>query len=238
LIYLNIPLHPGSSLDKEPPSPPAEVKKQAGENMGYPGVELSWAPATDNNWVSCYEIYRDGVFIDKVSKGTFYFDHSAGADINAKYGVCAIDAAGNKSAKASATGKRINKFVEVYDDVDSDIKYSDGWEPAREGLFPCYNGTLTGTNQKGSSLALLFIGKKLDIFAKLGDNCGIIDISIDGKIAETVDTYSADDIFGACIFRKEFAKAGKHSVKIEVKGEHGPHAKDSYFYLDGLRIEQ
>jgi len=85
---------------------------------------------------------------------------------------------------------------------------------------------------------LSFAGKKLYIFAKLGDNCGIIDIFVDGKIAETIDTYSADDIFGACVFRKEFAKAGKHSVKIEIKGERGIHAKDSYFYLDGIRVEQ
>jgi hypothetical protein len=176
--------------------------------------------------------------IDKVSKGTFYFDHSAGADINAKYEICADDATGNKSAKVSANGMETGKHAKIYDDAGSDIKYSGEWESAQEGLFPCYNNTITGTNQKGSSAELSFAGKKLYIFAKLGDNCGIIDIFVDGKIAETIDTYSADDIFGACVFRKEFAKAGKHSVKIEIKGERGIHAKDSYFYLDGIRVEQ
>jgi len=44
--------------------------------MGYPGVELTWEDAVDNNWVSYYEIFRNGELIDKVAKGTFYFDHS------------------------------------------------------------------------------------------------------------------------------------------------------------------
>jgi len=36
LVYLNLPLHPGSKLDKEPPTAPSGVKKQSAENMGYP----------------------------------------------------------------------------------------------------------------------------------------------------------------------------------------------------------
>ena len=48
--------------------------------MGYPGVELAWKPGTDDNWVSCYEVFRDGALIDKVAHGTYYFDHSVGAD--------------------------------------------------------------------------------------------------------------------------------------------------------------
>ena len=47
LVYLNLPLHPGSKLDKEPPTAPTEVKKQLAKNMGYPGVELRWKPGVD-----------------------------------------------------------------------------------------------------------------------------------------------------------------------------------------------
>ena len=79
LIYLNLPMHPGSGADKTPPSSPQQVSKRIGTNMGYIGVELTWLPATDNNWVSYYEIFRNGVAIDKVAKGTYYFDHSLGS---------------------------------------------------------------------------------------------------------------------------------------------------------------
>ena len=104
LIYLNLPLHPGSKLDKEPPTAPSDVKKQPAENMGYPGVELTWKPATDNNWISYYEVFRNGTAIDRVAKGLYYFDHSAGADLAAKYEIRAVDGAGNVSPTALADG--------------------------------------------------------------------------------------------------------------------------------------
>ena len=64
-----------------------------------PGVELTWKPGTDDNWVSYYEVFRNGEAIDKVAKGTYYFDHSAGADLAAKYEVRTVDGAGNVSAR-------------------------------------------------------------------------------------------------------------------------------------------
>ena len=72
--------------------------------MGYPGVELTWKPGKDDNWVSYYEVFRDGAALDKVAKGTFYFDHSAGADLAARYEVRTVDGAGNVSARVAAKG--------------------------------------------------------------------------------------------------------------------------------------
>jgi hypothetical protein len=100
LIYLNLPLHPGSKLDRTAPMPPIPLALAAAANMGYPGVELTWKPGTDDNWVSCYEVFRNGIMIDKVAKGTYYFDHSAGADIHAQYAIRTIDGAGNASPNA------------------------------------------------------------------------------------------------------------------------------------------
>ena len=91
LIYLNLPLHPGSKLDREAPTAPGRAKKRAADNMGYPGIELTWTPAHDDNWISYYEIFRNGRSIDKVAKGTYYFDHSAGADLAARYEVSTVD---------------------------------------------------------------------------------------------------------------------------------------------------
>ena len=71
LIYLNLPLHPGSKRDHEPPTAPGGSVKHAAENMGYPGVEVQWIPGTDNNWISCYQIIRNGQVIDTVAKGAY-----------------------------------------------------------------------------------------------------------------------------------------------------------------------
>jgi hypothetical protein len=103
LIYLGLPDHPGSGADRIPPSDPTELTKKVVTNMGVNGVELAWKPSTDNNWLSYYQIYRDGVPVGKVGKGTSYFDHSGGAkNIAATYEVRAVDGDGNYSARVKA----------------------------------------------------------------------------------------------------------------------------------------
>ena len=82
-----------------------------------------------------------------------------------------------------------------------------------------------------------FNGSIVLVFSKLGPNCGKVAVSIDGTAPEVVDTYSADDIWGVCIYRREFAVAGRHTVRLEVSSERSAHAKDHVFHLDGVRVE-
>lgn len=102
LIYLGLPNHPGSGTDHVSPSNPVNVKKRLGVNMGVTDIEIDWSPATDNNWLSYYQIYRDGKPIDKVAQGTYYFDHSFEASLSADYQVQAVDGDGNVSQKVEA----------------------------------------------------------------------------------------------------------------------------------------
>src|SRR5581483_1881268 len=103
LIYLGLPDPPGSGSDLVPPSNPTHVTKAIGTNMGITGVELRWNASTDNRWLSHYLVYRDGVEIDTVSKGNYYFDHSDGPNgISAHYQVQAVDGDGNVSQKSEA----------------------------------------------------------------------------------------------------------------------------------------
>ena len=75
------------------------------------------------------------------------------------------------------------------------------------------------------------------VFSKLGANCGKVAIRIDDAAPEIVDTYSADDIWGVCIFRKKLAAAGPHRLRLEVLDEHGSRAKGGLVHLDGVRVE-
>ena len=129
IIYLNVPLHPGSELDTEPPISPRAVTKQRGRNMGYPGVEISWRAGSDNNWISYYEVWRDGKRIDKLAKGTFYFDHSVGANLGAHYEIATIDGAGNTSERVSAEGREADR-VRIWDDASTakSLEWMGSWE--------------------------------------------------------------------------------------------------------------
>lgn len=235
LIYLNLPLHPGNKVDTEPPAPPSRVTKRAGENMGYPGVEIAWEPGTDNHWISYYEVLRDGVPIDKVGKGTFYFDHSAGADLAAKYEIRTVDGAGNVSAQGTADGPASKRAVVIDDVPGGGIAFTGNWERTTD-LQPAHAGTIAVSKEKGAAVQLEVEGKKILVFSKLGPDCGKAAVRIDNNAPETIDTYSADDIWGVCVFRKELP-AGKHTLRIEVLGEHSERAKDSLVYLDGVRVE-
>ncbi len=74
-------------------------------------------------------------------------------------------------------------------------------------------------------------------FSKLGDTCGKAEVRIDGGPPETVDTYSADDIWGVCVYRKEIPTPGKHVLRVVVTGERNARAKGAQVHVDGFRAE-
>lgn len=104
LIFLNLPHYPGSGTDHIPPTPPADVTKRLGTNLGVQGIELSWSASHDDNWISYYEVQKNGKLIGRTAKGTFFFDHSDSArgSIDASYAVTAVDGDGNHSSPVTA----------------------------------------------------------------------------------------------------------------------------------------
>ncbi|MGA2656376.1 MAG: hypothetical protein ABSH34_02550 [Verrucomicrobiota bacterium] len=245
LVYLNLPMHPGSKLDTQPPRPPSNLTKRQAQNMGYPGVELAWKPGKDNNWISYYEIFRNGAFLDKLAKGTFYFDHSAGADLAANYEVRSVDGAGNVSGKVPVSGPAAQPAKVLDDAPGSGIEFAGDWQ-RQTGIAPAYAGTLTRSNQKGAAAELAFEGRKVLWFTKLGADCGKAEVSIDGAAPEVVDTYSADDIWGICLYQHELPSGGKHTLRIKVLGQHAAHPADysdpaspsvMWVHVDGVRVE-
>ena len=275
LIYLNLPLHPGSKLDTIAPTisneitlgtayttVANEITKRAAYNMGFPGVEISWNTGSDNNWISYYEIARNGQVINKIAKGTFYFDHSAGADPGAEYEVRTVDGAGNVSAWASAQGPKIKPAI-VLDDTDERIQYKGVWEH-QDGVDYAFNKTLSRANQRGDTIQFTFEGKKIRWFARMGNHCGQAlvnvghpdskgDASLFGESgyvnAEIVDTYSADDVWDVCVYEKELPEYGRYNIEIMVLDEQGYNvtnpefwnpsgtSEKNWIYIDGLRVE-
>lgn len=237
LIYLNLPYHPGSKRYQRPPSVPAAAEKRWASHMGYPGVQVTWTAGKDQHWVSYYEVLRDGSAIDKVAKGTFYFDHSAGADLAARYEIRTVNGGGLRSAAALARGPEAARAT-ILDDTSDSITFAGDWQP-EQNLVPAHAGTLRRSNAKGASFEFAVEGAKFTWFTRQCAECGKAEISVDGRSEAVVDTYSADDIWGAGIYSKAFAAPGRHRVRITVKGEHGgPRGKDTIVYLDGVRIER
>jgi hypothetical protein len=125
LVYLNLPGHPGAGTDHVAPAAPEHVTAVAGTQMGANGVEVSWSPGTDNNWVSYYQVSRNGQVIGKTAKGTFYFDHTPAATPSAIYTVRTVDGDANMSRPASSGGG--GPGVTVADDASAGIAYTGNW---------------------------------------------------------------------------------------------------------------
>jgi hypothetical protein len=246
LVYLNLPKHPGSKLDLRPPRAPTRLVKRQAQNMGYAGVELEWRPAKDDNWLSYYEVFRDGRLLDKLAKGSFYFDHSAGANLAARYEVRSVDGAKNASRKVAVRGPAPAP-AEVFDDAGGSVlRFAGDWQ-RQTGVAPAHAGTLSRSNQKGATVELTFDGRRILWFTKLGADCGEAEVIVDGLAPEIVDTYSADDIWGIGIYQKEFPTRGRHTLRINVLGRHAAHPADyapdpanpsvMWVYVDGIRVE-
>ena len=151
LIYLGLPNHPGSGSDSTPPSAPGNVIKRVDTNLGVTGVELHWSPATDNNWLSYYQIYRDGKPIDRVSTGTFYFDHSLEANGDCEYGVQAVDGDGNGSPTVTASVSGGN--AEIYTAWGGYLAGKDySYQGANHWTYEGWNGTKRIAAQWNGSL--------------------------------------------------------------------------------------
>ncbi len=228
LIYLNLPFHPGNKIDRNPPGPPSNVRHQPAVNMGYPGVEVAWTPGTDDHWVSGYEVLRDGAVIARASKGMYCFDHSAGADPSAPYAVRTVDGAGLRARAAGSTGPR-GKRAEVLDDAALAIQYAGEWK-REANLQPAHAGTISHSTEKGASFTLPFHGAKIIWFAKLGAGNGRAQVEIDGQPDATVDTFSADDIWGVGVYTKQLGGAGAHTIRVTALDE-------KPIYVDGIRVE-
>ncbi|MHB1355795.1 MAG: hypothetical protein ACYCZF_07440 [Anaerolineae bacterium] len=97
-VFLNLDDHPGAGTDTEPPSKPEITTRKQATIWGHEGVVLAWTPSTDNGMVAGYEVWCNGVMIDYVAIGTYYFDCHPGFDVMADYHIVAVDADGNRSA--------------------------------------------------------------------------------------------------------------------------------------------
>ena len=83
---------PPASTDDEPPCAPLNLRAE----VTFNNVELFWFPAIDNVGVEAYNVYREGALVATTATTSAYF-----ADLpqltTFRFGVTAIDAAGNES---------------------------------------------------------------------------------------------------------------------------------------------
>lgn len=165
VLFFNLENHPGNNNDTLPPSEPSDLIQQPAAHLGFEGMELSWSAAEDNNWISYYEILKNGQYYTKVSAGTYYFDEDGTTED--VYEVRSVDGGGNKSDIIRADGAPDgypaddNSFKPYYEIVkdggDKNEITSSGWDLSISSYSPD-GSTITGktsgnTNQPYPAIA-------------------------------------------------------------------------------------
>jgi hypothetical protein len=236
LIYLNLPDHPDNRLDNTPPSPPSNVRCAIGRNMGVPGVEVTWQPGRDDHWLSHYQVWRDGEMVDRVAKGCFRFDHSAGADPAALYEIVAVDGSGNVSERIAvpvADGPRRT----VIDDADSAaIAYTGSWQHETD-FVPAHRQTLSSADAAGASFTVRFTGRAVTWHSRLGAAGGLARVTVDGGEPVTVSCCAADEIPGWPVLEDHCDQPGEHTLRVEVRGQADARGNGARVWVDAVTVE-
>ncbi|MCD9023743.1 hypothetical protein [Cohnella silvisoli] len=100
VIFFNLENRPGNGSDTTAPIAPSNVTKSQTAYLKHGGTQVVWTAGTDNNWISYYEIYKNGTPYTKVSTGTFFFDVNGSVDDS--YQVRTVDGDGNTSSLVAA----------------------------------------------------------------------------------------------------------------------------------------
>jgi hypothetical protein len=202
--------------------------------MGVPGVEVAWTPARDDSWLSHYLVFRDGELLDKVAKGTFYFDHSSGADVAAVYEIAAVDGAGNASARVASPARSDLERVRVLDDRAGGIQRVGEW--GREPLACAEGGALLRASAAGAEFSVEFRGRRMVWHGRLGAGGGLARVTVDGEVVGTVSCYAADEIPNWPVYEIDWPEPGAHVLEVRALGEPDPRGNGTSVWLDAVSV--
>ncbi|MFJ5843878.1 glycoside hydrolase family 2 TIM barrel-domain containing protein [Streptomyces sp. NPDC092903] len=128
---------------------------------------------------------------------------------------------------------------DLIDDASAEIVYTGDWTHADASadytagdLF----GTESFTDAAGAAAELTFTGTGVGLYSARADNLGIVKISVDGKLAETVDLYGTGKTPAQLVFRSAQLTYGRHAVKVECTGTKNAASKGAHALVDAFQV--
>ncbi|MCW2977440.1 MAG: hypothetical protein JWM06_2721, partial [Actinomycetia bacterium] len=232
IVYLNLAKHPGGGNDATAPSAASGVTATAATNVNYPGVDVRWTAGSDDNWVSYYNVYRNGTLIGKASKGTYFFDHTPAASPYVQYGVQTVDGDGNASSITYSSPVHGQEITAV---DDASLTYT-GYAHLT-GQVGNYGDTLSSSSTTTDAASYSFTGTAVTLYVKLGPNEGMANVKIDGTTDAVVDLYAPDNLDAIVpIYVKTWAAAGAHTISISPNGTKNAKSSSTIIYVDGIQV--
>ncbi|MFM8653414.1 MAG: hypothetical protein ACKODZ_01595, partial [Verrucomicrobiota bacterium] len=122
----------------------------------------------------------------------------------------------------------LSRRTKIVGSASPEIKYSGEWKE-KQNPKEYYEGRLSESSTAGSSVEFSFTGPDIYWRALRSPESGRADVTIDGKLSQTVDTYSPRaTVSENFVYVKTGLDPRKpHTIKIVVKGESHPKSKGS-----------
>jgi hypothetical protein len=99
------------------------------------------------------------------------------------------------------------------------IAYSTAWRSASYGRYA--GGAVRYATKAGAKATFKFNGSRVTWYGPVGPTRGQARVYVDGKLARTVDLHSRSFAARWAVFSKAWARAGRHTLVIEVVGTAG-----------------
>ncbi len=122
-------------------------------------------------------------------------------------------------------------------DTDDSVNYSSGWTAWRGDGPP--HGTLHYAKKAGCTAEVVCEGSRLHLIHKVGPDCGIAEVRIDGEpapLAPRIDTYAPHVDWDASTLLAADLEPGRHNITIRVTGTKHPDSSNTYVQIVGFGI--
>ena len=183
----------------------------------------------DGDWVTCVSDLKETSFTD----GEAY-------DFLGKvsYRVRAVSNGTAGELSAAADVQDLRNMAGMIDDQDSRVIYQGNWGDWNKDSVN-YAGTIKFIDAPtGSETAtLMFAGTGIEVVSCKNNDRGTLEISIDGKVVETVDTYAPSSQRQQTVFSKDDLKPGVHTITVRATAQKGTEAATrAKVELDAFRV--
>ncbi len=124
-------------------------------------------------------------------------------------------------------------------DTDAAVRYSAGWV-AWQGTGPRY-GTLHYADRAGCTAELTFEGTAVSLVHKIGPDCGIAEVTIDGvpaPLAARINTCRPEVQWNAVTSLAQGLAPGCHTLTIRVTGEKADESTNTYVQIVGFEVQR
>ena len=218
-------------------------------NLKYGIPRPSWDPITA--YFACagfseyYDLHRADVAIDNVGNSVFFDNETTGARayLIKKDNVTNEQMAAILDDKMVAAEGRIENglYCDYFDDTDSRL-VKNSTNASTVTVTHAFIGrewfdTYYKSEDIGASIELTFEGTSFTIYGGYLTSGGIVDIYLDGKLIDSVDTYNSTNYLSSHLYHKDGLSKSTHTLKLVTSDKKNSASSGNSFLFDFVKVD-